>query len=155
VNRLCRIALASLAVAGCRDDGLMNQRRFVLESIDGIALPAVEHETVSGRYVVLADTIVFVSSTRGFHTRVVRVEPTIAQPVETVRTTTEFTYELTGSAPASSPPAGSVSLTYVCGIGALDDCLQGPHLSGVLHETTLTMHVLHQSPERERRYVRR
>ena len=133
----------------------MNHRRFVLASIDGVPLPAVEHETVSGRYVALADTIVFVSSTRGFHTRVVRVEPTIAQPVETVRSTTEFTYELTESTPASSPPVGSISLTYVCGIGTLADCLQGPHLSGVLHEATLNMHVLHQSPERERRYVRR
>lgn len=149
------MALATLVLAGCRDDDLMNHRRFVLASIDGVPLPAVEYETVSGRYVAVADTIVFVSSTRGFHTRVVRVEPTIAQPVETVRSTTEFTYEFTATTPASSVPTGSILLTYVCGNDVLQDCLPGPHLSGVLHETSLSIHLLHQSPERERQYVRR
>ena len=149
--RTVGVAAWLLAVAaGCSDDDLMNQRRFILASIDGDPLPAVEHENVSGRYVALADTIVFTSVTRGFHTRVVRVEPSSAQPPETTRSTTEFTYE------SSSPGAeGNISIFYVCPDGVLADCLAGPHLSGTLGEATLTLRELHLSPDRERQYVRR
>ncbi len=142
----CLLAVA----AGCSDDDLMNHRRFILASIDGDPLPAVEHENVSGRYMALADTIVFTSPTRGFHTKVVRVEPSTAQPPETTRSTTEFTYES-----SSSGAGANISISYVCRDDVLADCLAGPHLSGTLGETTLTLRELHLSPDRERQYVRR
>lgn len=148
--RTLRLAALLVAAIGCSDDDLMNHRRFILASIDGDALPAVEHENVSGRYVALADTIVFTSATRGFHTKVVRVEPSTAQPPETTRSTTEFTYESAGIG-----PEGSISISYVCRDDVLADCLAGPHLSGTLGETTLTLRELHLSPDRERQYVRR
>lgn len=150
-RRTMGVALCLLGMAtGCSDDDLMNHRRFILASIDGDPLPAVEHQTVSGRYVALADTIVFTSATRGFHTRVVRVEPTTAQPPETVRSTTEFTWE-----PSSANAEANIAITYVCPDDVLADCLAGPHLSGTLGETTLTLRDLNLSPERERHYVRR
>lgn len=151
---LAGLPLAS-AMTGCRDDDLMNHRRFVLTSIDGAALPALEHQTVSGRYLAVADTIVFTSATRGFHTRVVRVEPTNTQPVEITRSTTEFTYEFQTTGFDVPPPAGSIALSYVCPNDIVGDCLPGPHLGGILHETSLSLRVLHQSPERERLYIRR
>jgi len=148
-------ALFLLAGAGCRDKDLMNHRRFVLTNIDGNALPALEHETVTGRYVALADTIVFTSATRGFQSRVYRVEPKIEQPAETIRTSTEFTYELGEYIEDSSVPSNTILVTYVCGDDALADCLAGPHLSGTMIGNALTLHILHLSPERERRYVER
>lgn len=148
--RTLGLAVLLLAAAGCSDDDLMNHRRFILASIDGDPLPAVEHENVSGRYMALADTIVFTSTTRGFHTKVVRVEPSTAQPPETTRSTTEFTWE---SSPSGAD--GNISISYVCRDDVLADCLAGPHLSGTLGETTLTLRELHLSPDRERQYVRR
>lgn len=148
--RTLGLAVLLAAAAGCSDDDLMNHRRFILASIDGDPLPAVEHENVSGRYVALADTIVFTSATRGFHTKVVRVEPSTAQPPETTRLTTEFTYESPGFGPEES-----ISISYVCRDDVLADCLAGPHLTGTLGETTLTLRELHLSPDRERQYVRR
>lgn len=153
--RLITPALLLVAAAGCRDEDLMNHRRFVLTTIDGAALPALEHETVTGRYYALADTIVFTSATRGFHTHVTRVEPTIAQPIETVRASTEFTYEVNRYTEDSSLPANTILITYVCGDGALADCLAGPHLSGTIVGNDLELHILHLSPERDRRYVER
>lgn len=151
------IALLSsvIVTAGCRDSDLMNHRRFILASIDGTALPAIEHETVSGRYIALADTIVITSRTRGLHTRVTRIEPTTSQPPETIRVSTVFTYEINESLDDSSAPAGTIVMTYVCGDNPLADCLAGPHLSGVLADNVMKLHNLHLSPERERRYVER
>lgn len=144
-----------VAVGGCRDKDLMNHRRFILSNIDGVALPALEHETVSGRYIALADTIVFTSATRGVHTRVYRVEPTTAQPVETIRLSSTFTYEVNRYTQDSSLPAGTIVLNYACEGGPLADCLAGPHASGLLADGTMTLHILYQSPQRERRYVER
>lgn len=155
---LIRTTLAAsclMAATGCRDEDLMNHRRFILSSIDGIALPALEHETVSGRYVALADTIVFTSATRGVHTRVYRVEPTSAQPIETFRQSSVFTYEVNRYTEDSSLPACTIVLNYACEGGPLADCLAGPHVSGLLADGTMTLHILYQSPERERRYVER
>lgn len=133
----------------------MNHRRFILTSIDGNALPALEHETVSGRYLALADTIVFTSRTRGVHTHVYRVEPFTSQPPETIRVSTAFTYEIDRYVEDSSLPAGTILVTYVCGDDALADCLAGPHLSGLVADNVMKLHVLHLSPERERQYVER
>lgn len=153
--RFAPVLMAALFLAGCRDGDLMNHRRFILTSIDGIALPALEHETVSGRYVALADTIVFTSRTRGVHTRMYRVEPKTSQPPETIRVSTPFTYEISEYVEDSSLPAGTIVMTYVCGDGPLADCLAGPHLSGLVSDNVMTLHVLHLSPEHERRYVER
>lgn len=144
-----------MAATGCRDEDLMNHRRFILTNIDGIALPALEHETVTGRYVALADTIVFTSGTRGIHTRVYRVEPKIAQPVETIRLSSAFTYEVSPYTEDSSLPAGTITVTYICMGGPAGDCLAGPHVSGLLTDHIMKLHILHRSPERERRYAER
>lgn len=149
------LVISAVVTAGCRDGDLMNHRRFILANIDGIALPALEHESVSGRYVALADTIVFTSHTRGVHTRVYRVEPNTSQPAETIRTSAVFTYEVNPYVEDSSLPAGAIVMSYVCGDGPLDDCLAGPHLSGFLTDNMMKLHILHLSPEHERRYVER
>jgi hypothetical protein len=52
-------------------------------------------------------------------------------------------------------PTGAIVVTYVCPGGALADCLAGPHMSGLLADNTMKLHILYQSPERERRYVER
>lgn len=153
--RTIALLISAVVTGGCQDGDLMNHRRFILTSIDGIALPALEHETVSGRYVALADTVVFTSRTRGVHARVYRVEPFTSQPPETIRVSTPFTYEINRYTEDSSLPAGTILMTYVCGDDALADCLAGPHLSGLVADNVLKLHVLHLSPERERRYVER
>jgi hypothetical protein len=133
----------------------MNAQRWVLASIDDDPVPAVLRETVSGRYTVLADTIVFANGGQGYHSRALRVEPFGAQPPETTRSTTAFTYEMPGASLASSAPAGLVVITYKCPDDVLADCIPGPHLTGLRNASALTLRSTFESPEKELRYVRR
>ena len=111
------VVLLGLGLSGCSED--LNGERFVLESLGGHLLPAVEFDTGEERFVVEAETLVFTSSHRGRRSRRVRVDEAGGVASTTLNGTQAFTYELGGV---------DVSVTFDCPPNA--SCAEGPHLLG-------------------------
>ncbi len=111
------VVLLGLGLSGCAED--LNGERFVLESLGGHLLPAVEFDTGEERFVVEAETLVFTSSHRGRRSRRVRVDDAGGVISTTLNGTQAFSYELDGV---------DVSVTFDCPPNA--DCAEGPHLVG-------------------------
>lgn len=150
VHRLAPIAaLAFLALSGC-GDGNLSGSRYVLDSIGAQSLPAISHQNDFARYVTLSDTIALTSATRGYHAYRFRVEDTNGNPIETLSAKTDFTYEID----VREPPVlnGDIAITYICPPNA--GCIAGPHLTGKVEGSILSLRVRHQSPELLRLYRR-
>jgi hypothetical protein len=112
------VVLLSVAVGGCSDNTLDGER-FILISLDGYALPAVEFDNGDQRFVVEAETLVFSPAGRGHRSRRVRVEDSGRITSTTLTGSIDFTYELEGV---------DVTVTFDCPFNA--DCVAGPHLVG-------------------------
>lgn len=115
LRRLSRITLAFALLASACEFGFgpgdVEGRRYVLESVSSVALPA----TISGAgwsYRLVADTIWFDDDARG---RQVHVQEWNGQPRE--RYEQRFMYEFND---------GRLEVTYVCPPNA--SCIEGPHL---------------------------
>jgi hypothetical protein len=115
---LTLVVLLSTALGGCEDNSLAGER-FVLLSLDGYALPAVEFDNGDQRFVVEAETLLFSPNGRGHRSRRVRVEEAGGVTSTTLTGSTDFTYELEGV---------DVSVTFTCPTNA--SCVAGPHLVG-------------------------
>ena len=111
------VVLLALSLSGCSED--LNGERFVLESLGGHLLPAVEFDTGEERFVVEAETLAFTSSHRGRRSRRVRVDDAGGVISTTLSATDGFAYELDGV---------DVSVTFDCPPDA--NCVAGPHLLG-------------------------
>ncbi len=111
------VVLLGLGLSGCSED--LHGERFVLESLGGHLLPAVEFDTGEERFVVEAETLVFTSSHRGHRSRRVRVDDSGGVISTSLNGTQAFTYELDGV---------DVSVTFDCPPNA--SCVEGPHLLG-------------------------
>jgi hypothetical protein len=97
------LALVAVLAAGCRSEPVGPRPRsfegtFVLETVNGIAIPAVVSEGAGERHTVLADTLAFANDRTVVYSMTVRVERQGAVPTETVHTNRfTFQYELEGS----------------------------------------------------------
>lgn len=112
------LVVATLLLTACFDDS-MNGERFVLASIEGHVLPAVEADNGEDRWVVEAETLFFSTSGQGRRTRRSRREEAGRVRSTTVKGSIDFTYELNGV---------DLSITHICPINA--NCVAGPHLIG-------------------------
>lgn len=142
--------LAFLALSGCGDHYLSGSR-YVLGSISGDPLPAVSFEGDFARYLMLSDTIVLTSATRGYQASRIRVEPTEGSQ-EVYSTSTNFTYELTSPLEPGLLSA-DIAITFDCPPNA--GCIEGPHLTGRVEGSRLSLRVRYRSPERLHVYNRR
>jgi hypothetical protein len=120
--------MLSTVFGGCAGNSLAGER-FILLSLDGYALPAVEFDNGDQRFVVEADTLVFSPNGRGRRGRRVRVEDAGGITSTTLTGSTDFTYELEGV---------DVTVTFDCPINA--SCVAGPHLVGqrIMGKLTVT-----------------
>ena len=133
------VCAAMLALAGCSDStGPGNDSRFVLESINGQALPVT---MLYGGTVqrIESDTLVFNAKGRGLRVEHATITSG-AGPAKGFRTVQKFTWRVRD---------GETEVTYEC--PDLASCLAGPHLSGTLSGDLLSMQVAPDDLTRQRR----
>ncbi len=145
-------ALASVLAAGC-GEGHLSGSRFVLDNINGQPIPAISFENDFSRYVALADIVVLTSQSRGYQSTRIRVEPPGGgSESETYASTTNFTYELASPLEPGILSA-DIAITFDCPPNA--GCIKGPHLTGRIEGSRLSLRERHLSPERLRIYNRK
>lgn len=133
--RRSRISLALPALlalfAGCDSNPLEPGEvaaEWVLESVNGSALPASPWATPGFLSSILADTLRLQDDRRGTHVRVTRTDYPDPRPDEVFASTSTLGYRLRGDV---------VEMTYACPPNAL--CTAGPHTFGRLEGEALVV----------------
>jgi hypothetical protein len=123
-------AMLISTVVACQDSTMDLPSRFVLTTLNGDALPAVESDDDATRYVIVADTLVFTAGRQGVRVRHALVTQP-GQPEEAVRQSTVFFYRVTGN---------FIQITYLCPLNASTvNCAPGPHMRGGVSPLELTL----------------
>jgi hypothetical protein len=123
-------AMLLSTVVACQESAMDLPSRFVLTTLNGDALPAVESEVDGSRYVIVADTMLFSAGGQGLRVRHVLVTLP-GQPEKSERQSTVFSYRVTRN---------FIEISYLCPPNAATvDCAPGPHMRGGASPTELTL----------------